>query len=139
MIGTHYKIQNITLAAVYKSSFESDVKFEGEHNLASVFPDSPLSNTQYHYEIKEDETITWPDSFGLGVGYRHSDRLSFALDVYLTRWSMYELETDDGTLNLLEGNADNADVADTTQVKAGVEYLWDFTQIRVRDTRRGLL
>jgi long-chain fatty acid transport protein len=130
VVGTHYKIQNFTIAGVYKSSFESDVNFKSELISATLNPENPADNvvpTTTTYDF--DQTIVWPESWGVGVGYRYSDRLSFALDAYLTRWSQYEMkgEDEDGdnyTISLLTGSDDTADVSDTTQIKVGAEYLW---------------
>ncbi len=127
VVGTHVKIQNFTIGAVYKSSWDGDVNFTRTDVSSVYFPDNPAGNQYPNIAVyQEDQTITWPASFGVGVAYRYSDRLSLALDAYMTQWSDYVLETEDGEkLNLLAGTANqDADVSDTVQVRGGAEYLW---------------
>jgi long-subunit fatty acid transport protein len=69
--------------------------------------------------------MTIPSSYGAGIAYRHSDRLTVALDVYRTEWSRFVLTDASGnqtnpltTLPLSEGRS-----KDTTQVRLGSEYL----------------
>ena len=125
VIGTHYKIQNLTIGAVYKTSFEADVRYRASHKFTTVVANNPGLDTLQDFNQNEDETLTWPESYGVGLAYRYSDRLSFALDGYSTRWSRYKLQTDEGNLNLITGTKFNRmDVADTWQVRGGAEYLW---------------
>lgn len=124
VIGTHYKIQNFTIGAVYKSSWEADVKFKGVTEYANYFPLNPIANNHGKLKFEDDQKLVWPEAYGLGVAYRYSDNLSFALDAYTIRWSQFKLKTDEGDLNLLAGNNQTANVKDTWQVRAGFEYLW---------------
>jgi long-subunit fatty acid transport protein len=129
VIGTHYKIQNWTLAAVYKTGWTADVDFSTEQNVASFSAFNPLLTQQQPvFQYSLDEKLEWPESYGVGVAYRYSDRLSFALDTYTIRWSHYVLKFDDINgeevhLNLLTNNAD-VNIRDTWQVRMGAEYLW---------------
>ncbi len=122
--GVHYKIQNFTIGAVYKSAWEADVEFTSDMETANYFPESPTNNFKDETHFEEDQKLIWPDSYGVGVAYRYSDRLSFAVDAYTIRWSEFELDTDDGDLNLLAGNDQTADIEDVWQVRAGAEYIW---------------
>jgi len=132
VIGAHYKYRNWTFGAVYKSSFEADVDFTSEIESASFnFLNPALSSTPYTMSVEEDEKIVWPESYGVGVAYRYSDRLSLALDLYTTRWSGYKLKKDGRSLNLLAGNDATADVKDTWQVRGGGEYLWILPKVVV--------
>jgi len=125
VIGVHYKLDSWTFAAVYKSSWEADVDYEREYEQAAVFPKNALANYHNTFTMDDDQTLVWPESWGVGAAYRYSDRLTFALDVYTTRWSQYELETDSGDINLLAVNDPEADVSnDAYKVHAGMEYLW---------------
>lgn len=123
VIGTHLKVQNFTIGAVYKTSFEADVKYRAKNELSQFAPFNPALNYTSQFNQNEDETLTWPESYGLGVAYRFSDRLSFAADAYSTRWSRYILHTKNGDLNLITGDQ-STNVQDTWQARAGAEYLW---------------
>jgi long-subunit fatty acid transport protein len=67
-----------------------------------------------------------PPSYGLGIAYRHSDTLTFALDIYRTEWSEFVLTDSSGvkynplTTQLLSDGRSK----DTTQVRLGGEYLF---------------
>jgi long-subunit fatty acid transport protein len=123
VIGTHYKLKNWTFAAVYKTSWEADVDYTNDFEAAQVFTFNPGSNSHNVLHLSDDQKLVWPESYGAGVAYRYSDRLSFALDAYGTRWSRYKLKTSEGDLNLIAGN-NKMDVKDSWQVHAGGEYLW---------------
>ena len=124
VIGTHIKLTNFTIGMVYKSEWEADVDFEADSEVANYYPFQPVQNDFSTFSFEKDEKIVWPASFGIGLAYRYSDRLSFAVDGYMTQWSRYKLKTDDGDLNLLSGEDDSGDIEDTWQVRAGAEYLW---------------
>ncbi len=124
VVGLHYKIQNITIGAVYKSAWEADVEYSSHYETANYHPYSPSQNNKAVLDFEDDQKLVWPESYGVGVAYRYSDRLSFAVDAYTIRWSNFELDTDQGDLNLLAGNDQTADVRDAWQVRAGAEYIW---------------
>ncbi len=126
VIGTQYKTNRWTFAAVYKTRWDADVDFEKYHEQASHYPLDPSMDSHASFEADQSETLTWPESYGVGVAFRYSDRLSFALDAYATRWSEYVLEDEEGNeINLLAMNDVNADVKDDAfQVHFGTEYLW---------------
>ena len=123
VVGAHFKITNFTIGAVYKSSFVAKVRYESENEYSQFAPFQPNLNYTQFFDQDEDESLTWPESFGVGVAYRFSDRFSIAMDAYTTLWSRYQLETDDGDLNLITGD-ESTDVVDTWQVRLGAEYLW---------------
>lgn len=125
VIGTHYKIQNFTIGAVYKTSWEADVEFKSTQHVTQYSPVNPaLTIPPVHFNFEEDQKLVWPESYGVGVAYRYSDRLSFALDAYATAWSNYKIKSDLGDLNLIAGNDETADIEDTWQIRMGTEYLW---------------
>jgi hypothetical protein len=72
-----------------------------------------------------NEHVYFPESFGLGAGYRYSDALSFTADVTRTNWNQYAYELQNGTrYSLVSGlRQDVAEVDPTTTVRAGAEYL----------------
>jgi len=124
VIGTHVKIQNLTLGAVYKTSFEADIDFDSHYEFANFFPNHPAQSSITVNEYNLDNKLVWPASYGLGAAYRYSDSLSFAIDAFMTEWSEYVLKTNTRDLNLLAGDDQTADIEDTYQVRAGMEYLF---------------
>ena len=72
-----------------------------------------------------NEHVYFPESFGLGVGYRYSDALTFSADVTRTNWDQYIYERENGTrISLVSGlRQDKSETEPTTTVRAGAEYL----------------
>lgn len=80
-----------------------------------------------------EEAFRLPPSWGVGVSYRHSDRLTVSGDVYRTEWGLFShAKTDLASEETTEINPiaampyDEAEVAGTTQAHLGVEYLLIF-------------
>lgn len=112
-------LPGLTLGAVVKTPFDADARHT-YHSLSTsnLAPDS-------RYDLTEHVTIHMPMSYGLGLAYRMSDRLTLACDLYHTLWSDYELEDSQGNrFNPIDGlPLAQSDVSDTLQVRTGGEYL----------------
>jgi long-subunit fatty acid transport protein len=67
-------------------------------------------------------------SYGVGLAWRFSDEFTVDLDVYRTDWSKYFLKDNDGNkFSPIDGRPKGeSHVKDTTQVRAGGEYLFIF-------------
>ncbi len=67
-----------------------------------------------------------PLSYGFGLAFRCSDRLTFSMDMYHTAWQNYILTTADGKKisPITRGPANEAAIPSTTQVRVGSEYLF---------------
>ncbi|MBI5696155.1 MAG: outer membrane protein transport protein [Nitrospirae bacterium] len=108
---------NLTLAGVYKSGFTASIERtrRGYDSLAA--PGGFSSNDRLY--------LSMPQSYGLGVAYRHSDTLTAALDVYRTEWSEYMQDEDGVKTRPNIKKAESASTVDaTTQVRLGGEYLF---------------
>jgi len=132
-VGVLYDVNGRwTVGGVYRSP----VKMEVERTVDTTFrkidwEDDGLGNvtingdniTKWHNEY--EDKVTFPESYGLGVGYRFSDALSFTADVTRVNWNEYVYEQEGGTrYSLVNGlKPDKADVAPTYTVRAGGEYL----------------
>jgi long-subunit fatty acid transport protein len=121
---------------VYKTAYDADVtrekNFMATYNHAGLPPDTQVDPTKI-----DKFKYSMPASYGLGFAYRHSDSLSFALDVYRTEWSDFAI-TDQAT-GIKINPVSNKPIAegkpkDTTQIRLGGEYLFigDKTVIPVR-------
>ena len=111
---------------VFKTPFTSSVNnrshFESEISIPSIGffskppPEDKVSNLK----------IDMPLSYGFGFAYRHSDSLTFALDIYRTQWSDYAITEESGKKkNPISGAPlEQGKPKDTTQVRVGAEYLY---------------
>ncbi|MGR3219342.1 MAG: OmpP1/FadL family transporter [Candidatus Anammoxibacter sp.] len=83
---------------------------------------------------KSRNRMAWPMSVGLGIGYRHTDALSFSFDVTWTDWSEWVLKT---KINRIAGErvsfpwtnsrplggSEHDEIDDTFVLRLGSEYL----------------
>ncbi len=127
-LGVLWTPGRFTVGAVYKSGFEGDLEYYTEVESGQFSPDAPfLTSNVWSFSETYDEKITWPAAYGIGVAFRYSDALSFAMDLYTTEWSTFEVEDEEGNkYNLIAGRVEEKgdDVKSTIQVRAGFEYLW---------------
>lgn len=109
----------LTLGAVLKTPFDADVTHIRTEN-ASTNVDGP-STTQ------TNGTLKMPLAYGLGIAYRHSDRLTLAIDLYRTEWSHFAwVGADDLEYSPLSGKPffEVGKIKDILWVRAGGEYLF---------------
>jgi long-subunit fatty acid transport protein len=123
--GLLVKPGNFSIGAVYKASFDADVDYHQDVTTSQFSPTDPfLTISPFHLKRHEREHITWPAAYGLGIAYRFSDAFSAAIDAYRTDWSNFILTDEQGRkFNLIAGRIGGAKIPDTTQVRAGMEYL----------------
>ncbi|MCK5508234.1 MAG: outer membrane protein transport protein [Desulfobacterales bacterium] len=110
----------LSLGAVVKTPFKASIHHEfSYHTQTTGYSPTSISNSG-------DVELKMPLSYGLGLAWRISDRLSLDLDVYRTRWSKYILtDSQDNKLSPFDGRPQSdSDVKDTTQVRIGGEYLF---------------
>jgi long-subunit fatty acid transport protein len=117
--------RGFTMGAIFKTPFTASVRKEYSEDwvrrdaeTGAVLESESISNS-------EDVEIDMPMSYGLGLAWRVSDRLSLDLDVYRTDWSEYILTDSEGNKTSgIGGQAEKeSNVGDTTQVRFGGEYL----------------
>jgi long-subunit fatty acid transport protein len=142
-IGFLWEItDSLTLGGVYKTPFDADLEIKvdetnidqctststttffgesvSEGPIDCSVPQPPKSRETYDY------TLRMPPAYGIGLSYRHSDRLTVALDVYRTEWSRFIIiDEEDNEINPLTGvDIRSGRLKDTTQVRLGTEYLF---------------
>jgi len=112
--------QKITIGAVFKTQFDADLTHSCSLD-GRIVP-------------KNEETLTMPMSYGIGIAYRHSDSLTIAADVYRTDWDDFVIETEN--ISFVTGlpikkrssvtglPIDKSDVDPTYQIHIGAEYLY---------------
>jgi long-subunit fatty acid transport protein len=116
----------LTLGGVYKTGLEADLRHRHETGYSLSFPANPEMNTKSIISSETDETLYLPMSYGLGLAYRFSDRLTVAADLYRTEWGDFKIKTADGReLSPITGRPiQESSVRPTHQVRLGGEYLF---------------
>jgi long-chain fatty acid transport protein len=120
-IGIVYRVNSkLTFGFIFKSPFTADLKHETSDKIE--FPGLDIE-TQTSYEF--DEKLDMPMSYGIGLAYRFSDKLTVAIDIYRTEWDDFLLEDDDGNVTspINDKPKNKANIDPTNQVRTGCEYL----------------
>jgi long-subunit fatty acid transport protein len=117
----------LTLGAVIKTPFKASIHHEFRFTQTSTY--GPPINKPLPADTKsssENVELRMPLSYGIGLAWRVSDALSFALDVYRTEWSEHILTDSQGNkFSPIDGRLQSdSDIKDTTQVRIGGEYLF---------------
>ena len=132
---------SLTMGGVYKTPFDAalDIKVDEtninectstETSTIAGVSDTVITDCSTLQAPKPGETFNYklrmPPAYGIGLSYRHSDRLTIALDVYRTEWSRFVLRDEDGneTNPLTDHDIREGRLNDTTQVRMGMEYLF---------------
>jgi long-subunit fatty acid transport protein len=118
--GTH-----LTIGAVLKTPFSA--KFDHEYKDDWIQRDG-LGNVKSsaHVYVSDQVELRMPLSYGIGLAWRFSDRLTIDMDVYRTHWSEYILTDGRGyRMSPISGDSESlSNVKDTTQIRIGGEYLF---------------
>jgi long-subunit fatty acid transport protein len=111
----------LTLGAVFKTPFDADVHFREVYQKVET-------NTPSVTNVNADETQTMsmPQSYGIGLAYRFSDEFTIDLDFYRTDWQDYVITQADGReISPITGQDPNlSDTQPTHQIRVGGEYLF---------------
>jgi len=111
----------ITLGAVFKAPFTADLtRYEEQFEFIDDM-DSP----DKYFDDTLDQELDMPMSYGMGIGYRFSDRLTASFDIYRTEWDDFILTDEDGnkTSAISFQPEKDSDIDPTIQIRAGMEYL----------------
>lgn len=113
--------EKLTLGAVFKTPFTADLKHELAYEASARYTDVTYSDLS-----SEDQKLDMPMSYGIGIAYRFSDRLTVSGDIYRTEWQDFLLEDSEGkkTCPINNQPAEESDVQATHQVRIGAEYLF---------------
>jgi long-subunit fatty acid transport protein len=127
--GLLWNVTNqLTVGAVFKTPFTGSLDHEFTFSQVQTVGPPVNSVTTNRVHFKEDVDLEMPTSYGVGFAWRFSDELTLDLDVYRTDWSNYVLKDGDGNkFSPIDGRPKGeSHVKDTTQVRAGGEYLFIF-------------
>ena len=116
----------LTLGLVLKTPFTADLTHKSTTETNLVFPDVPSASSSSSFSDETDEELDMPMSYGVGLAYRFSDKLTTSLDIYRTEWDNFILtDANDNEISPITGeSADESDVEPTLQIRAGAEYLY---------------
>ena len=111
----------LTLGAVLKTPFTADVNRESIFtSFVSLNPPSPPTVST------EPLKLDMPMSYGIGIAFRSSDRLTISGDIYRTEWQDFVFTDSKGNeTSAISGlPVGVSDVDATIQVRLGAEYLF---------------
>ena len=105
-----------TLGAVVRTPFTADLKHKS--TFRSSISTTPISST-------ENEELDMPMSYGIGMAYRFSDRLTVSADFTRTEWDDFVFKDSQGNkTSAISGRPkEDSDVDATNTVRFGAEYL----------------
>ncbi len=121
-IGMLWNINDkFSLGAVIKTPFTADMK----HEFSSLTWETGQSSTLKTGPDSYEEKLDMPMSYGIGIAYRFSDKLTVSTDIYRTEWQDFILEDSEGnkTSPISNLHIDKSDVDPTLQIRVGAEYL----------------
>lgn len=125
--GGLWSINNaFTLGFVVKSGFDADISHSHSLYVYDHFPNLPGFDTEYKNQYDEDGELFMPWSCGVGLAYRFSDELTFAVDLYRTEWDDFIYTDGDGhEISPITGKPSAESKTDSTnQLRFGAEYLF---------------
>ncbi len=118
--------QRITVGAVLKTPFEAsaerttysenDPQQPGRHAFTATARRGILK--------RQNIAVQMPISYGIGIAFRPADTLTVALDGYRTEWSQFYVRAGGLKTNIAGDFWKKSHPGDTTQVRAGGEYLF---------------
>lgn len=117
--------KTFTFGAIYKSPFKAKLTHRFNFSSDLTFPAFPPANTHNVIELTDHQTLKMPMSYGVGLGIRVSDELTFDLDIYRTQWDDFVRRTEDGQeWNPITGIPISiSKIKPANQVRFGGEYL----------------
>ncbi len=125
-LGLLWNINNKwTLGAVLKAPFTADLKHKGYQFESLEFFQNPDIDHARKETVTGDEKLKMPMSYGIGIAYRMSDKLTISTDIYRTEWGNFIHEDADGNATSpITGTPEReADINATHQIRLGAEYL----------------
>jgi long-subunit fatty acid transport protein len=114
---------SLTLGGVYKAPFDGHVWRKSFFVQDTVWPTIPFTQSGTPVLNTEELTMKMPASYGLGLAYRHSDKLTVALDAYTTDWEEFVIVDSVGNRSNPIDNSSET-LKNTTQLRLGTEYLF---------------
>lgn len=117
------KLKKWSIGAAYRSRVK--VYYDGTMELSNIAPTlQPLFGAG-GFSTTTNFTLTFPDTYSLGIAYRPSPRLTIALDAERVRWSTFKelrLDLEHEVPPALPNSITRLDWHDVWWLKGGAEY-----------------
>ena len=115
-----------TLGAVVRTPFTADIKRKSTFNSSIRFPAAPGSDSTTSISSSENVELDFPLSYGMGLAYRFSDRLTVSADFTRTEWDDFVFKDSEGNkTSAISGKPKkDSDVDPTNTFRLGAEYLF---------------
>lgn len=115
-----------TLGAVVRTPFTADLKHKSTFRSSIRFPAAPGSDSTTSTSSTENEELEFPMSYGIGLAYRFSDRLTVSADFTRTEWDDFVFKDSQGNkTSAISGRPKkDSDVDPTHTFRLGAEYLF---------------
>jgi len=77
------------------------------------------------YDLNSEESLEFPSSYGIGLGYRVTESFTISGDIYRTNWQHFIHNQIKGPISPISGQSVGvSQIHPTTQVRLGMEYLF---------------
>ncbi|MCP4353985.1 MAG: hypothetical protein GY795_51725 [Desulfobacterales bacterium] len=131
--------KKISIGGVFKMPFEADLRHERRFK-GQIFELTPEYDYTESVAYIENETMDMPMSYGIGLGYKFSEKLRVAFDIYRTEWDDFILTDFEGqqTSPFTGLSVGESDISPTHQVRMGAEYLFKNSSKYVFPIRGGV-
>jgi long-subunit fatty acid transport protein len=115
-----------TVGAVIRTPFTANLKHKSTFKSSIRFPASPGSDSTISTSSTENEELDLPMSYGIGLAYRFSDRLTVSADFTRTEWDDFVFKDSQGNkTSAVSGRPKkDSDVDPTNAFRFGAEYLF---------------
>jgi len=119
---------SFTLGAVVKTPFTARLRHEGKSLSHQVWPPNDTGHVDITYRDSpgDDQKLSLPLSYGIGLAFKPSDRLIFDVDSYWTEWNGYVLTDAEG--NKIDPITclpkEESQIKPTHQTRLGIEYVF---------------
>lgn len=125
-LGFLWRINSVvTLGGVYKTPYTASIDRRTRQDYMDLGGIGSAAGFTQTTKTKESIEMHFPSSYGIGIAFRLSDTFTTSFDVYRTEWSDYWVRSGGRKTSPITGGLiSKSRTRDTTQVRAGCEYLF---------------
>jgi long-subunit fatty acid transport protein len=118
--------ERLSLGAVLKTPFKADLRHEHSFSHAVEYPEFPDYGSISANTFESDESLDMPMSYGMGLAYKISKKITVSVDAYRTEWDDFvQTDAKGKEISPITGlSVGESDISPTYQVRMGAEYLW---------------
>ncbi len=125
-LGFLWRINSVvTLGGVYKTPYTASIDRRTRQDYMDFGGSGAPAQRTETTKTRESIEMHFPASYGLGIAFRLTDAFTTSFDVYRTEWSDYWVRSGGRKTSPITGGLiSQSRTRDTTQVRAGCEYLF---------------